>query len=226
MTVASHVDRVDRHSTIAARSSLPAHGGACLLYWWTNGGEISLSRCEVVAMISRLGERARWIERHLLPVEPRVRKWLSRNRTIGLDADDIIQEMYARIGTVDNLDDIRDPLLYAIKVAQSIILNHVRRSRIVGIDAVGDMDDYDIPSQDPSPEDEVASRDEVDLVIKALDGLPERTRNVLMLRRVEGLSQRDTAERLKIAEKTVEKHMTQAALYLTMLFGRGGKLKL
>jgi RNA polymerase sigma-70 factor (ECF subfamily) len=176
-------------------------------------------------MMERLRARARWIELHLLPVEPRVRSWLRRNHVTGLDADDIVQEMYARIGSVENLDEIRDPLLYAIKVAQSILLNHVRRSHVVSITTVGDLDDIDIPSPERSPEDEVAFRDEVHLVIKALESLPERTREVLLLRRVEGLSQRETAGRLKIAEKTVEKHMAQAALYLAMHFGRGGKLK-
>lgn len=176
-------------------------------------------------MIDRLRQRAQWIEQHLLPVEPRIRVWLRRNHVTGLDADDIVQEMYARIGSVENLEEIRDPLLYAIKVAQSILLNYVRRSRIVSITAVGDLDNFDIPSPDRSPEDEIGFRDEVQQVIKVLEGLPERTRSVLLLRRVEGLSQKETASRLKIAEKTVEKHMAQAAAYLSAHFGRGGKLK-
>lgn len=177
-------------------------------------------------MIERLRARAQWIERHLLPVEPRIRAWLNRNHVNGLDAEDVLQEMYARVGSVENVDDIRDPLLYAIKVAQSILLNHVRRSHIVSITMVGDLDNFDIPSPARSPEDEVVFRDEVQLVIKALKDLPERTRSVLLLRRVEGLSQKETAVRLKIAEKTVEKHMAQAATYLSAQFGRGGKLKI
>lgn len=176
-------------------------------------------------MIERLRQRAQWMERHLLPVEPRVRAWLGRNHVIGLEADDIVQEMYARIGAVENVDEIRDPLLYAIKVAQSILLNHVRRSQIVTITAVEDLENFEIPSPERSPEEEVEFRDEVHLVIKALDGLPSRTREVLLLRRVQGLSQREAAERLGIAEKTVEKHMAQAALYLSAHFGRGGKIK-
>jgi RNA polymerase sigma factor (sigma-70 family) len=176
-------------------------------------------------MIERLRERAQWLERNLLPFEPRIRAWLKRKHVNGLDADDIIQEMYARIGSIDSFDEIRDPLLYAIKVAQSILLNQIRRSRVVSITLVGDLDNCDIPSPDPSPEDEVSSRDEIHMVIRALNALPSRTRNVLLLRRIEGLSQRETAERLKIAEKTVEKHMAQAALHLSIQFGRGGKAK-
>ena len=176
-------------------------------------------------MIDRIRERVSWIERNLLPNEPRIRAWLNRNHISGPDADDIIQEMYARIGTLDSFDEIRDPLLYAIKVASSILLNQIRRSRIVSIVTVSDPDKYNTPSPEASPEDEVASREELEMVAKVLASLPKRTRDVLLLRRVEGLSQRATAAKLEIAEKTVEKHLARAALYLAHQFGRGGKVK-
>lgn len=176
-------------------------------------------------MIDRIRERVTWIEKNLLPNEPRIRAWLNRNHVTGPDADDIVQEMYARIGTVECFDEIRDPLLYAIKVAHSILLNQVRRRRVVSIVSVGDLSDCNIPSPEPSPETEMEFRDEVEVVAKALKSLPRRTRDVLLLRRVEGLSQRQTATKLDIAEKTVEKHMARAALYLTAQFGRGGKVR-
>jgi RNA polymerase sigma-70 factor (ECF subfamily) len=174
-------------------------------------------------MVNNIEERARWIEQNLLPNEPRVRAWLSQNRAQGLDIDDIVQEMYARIGSLDSFDEIRDPVQYAMKVAHSILFNYIRRSRTVSIIAAGDMKGFEVPSPEASPEDELAARDEVQLVADALAELPRRTRDVLLLRRVEGLSQRETAVRLEIAEKTVEKHMARAALYLMLHFGRGGK---
>lgn len=176
-------------------------------------------------MVDKFHERARWIEENLLPHEPRIRSWLARNRIRDLDADDIVQEMYARIGSLENFDTIRDPALYAIKVAHSILANQIRRSQIVSITAAGDLSDFDIPSAEASPEDELLQRDEVHVVSDALARLPRRTRDVLLLRRVEGLSQKETAARLAIAEKTVEKHMTRALLYLSTLFGRGGKTR-
>jgi RNA polymerase sigma-70 factor (ECF subfamily) len=176
-------------------------------------------------MVDRITARAKWIEQNLLPHESRVRAWLNRNRVPGLDVDDVIQEMYARIGSLDNVEDIREPGVYAMKVAHSILFNYVHRSRIVSITAIGDLNYVEIPSPEASPEDELMARDEVQLVTNALAELPRRTRDVLLLRRVEGLSQRETAARLAIAEKTVEKHMARAALYLTLHFGRGGKNK-
>jgi DNA-directed RNA polymerase specialized sigma24 family protein len=48
-------------------------------------------------------------------------------------------------------------------------------------------------------------------------------RETLILRRVEGLPQREVAERLQISEKTVEKHMANGVRLLIKIFGRGGK---
>lgn len=176
-------------------------------------------------MVDKYHERARWLEANLLPHEPRVRAWLGHNRIRDTDADDIVQEMYARIGSLDNLDTIRDPALYAIKVAHSILSNQIRRSQIVSITAVGDLSDFDVPAPTATPEEEAVQRDEMQVVVDALATLPERTRDVLLLRRLEGLSQKQTAMRLAIAEKTVEKHMTRALLFLATHFGRGGKAR-
>lgn len=176
-------------------------------------------------MIDRFRERVEWIERHVLPNELRIRAWLNKNQVTGPEADDLIQEMYARIGSMENFEEIHNPLLYGIKVVQSILLNQVRRSRIVSISNVADLDSYEFPSPDASPEEELSYREEVQQVAKALATLPKRTRDVLLLRRVDGLSQRETAKRLAIAEKTVEKHLARAALFLAIQFGRGGKVR-
>ncbi len=176
-------------------------------------------------MLDKIEERANWIERHVLPYEPRIRAWLNRNRVADLEVDDIVQEMYARIGSLDSFDNIRRPELYALKVAHSILYNHVHRSRIVRITSTGDLKSLELPSLEASPEETAAQRDEVQVVAEVLAALPERTRQVLLLRRVEGLSQKETAARLAIAEKTVEKHMTRAVLYLSEHFGRGAKVR-
>jgi len=167
--------------------------------------------------------RIRWIEQNLLPYERDVRRWLQRKRVRDSDIDDIIQEMYARIGSLDNLDEIRSPKSYAIQVAHSILLNQSRNANVVAITRDGDLEELTVASPEASPEDEMAFRDEVNEVIEAIAALPRRTREVLLLRRVEGLSQRETASRLAIAEKTVEKHLARAAFALMEKFGRGGK---
>ncbi|GAA0532782.1 RNA polymerase sigma-70 factor (ECF subfamily) [Rhizomicrobium palustre] len=170
--------------------------------------------------MSELWKRAAWIEENLLPHEPRIRAWLSRYRIAELDIDDVIQEMYAKFGAMEDVSAIRTPLHYAKTVAHSIVMNHIRRPRIVSVTANGDLDALGTPSAAADPEEAIVLRQEVQAVAQVLAELPERTREVLWLRRVEGLTEQETAQRLAISDRTVERHLARAILHLMARFGR------
>lgn len=168
-------------------------------------------------------EKGRWLARNVLPYEPALRVRLRRMFLYGMEVDDIIQEMYARIVSQPALETIRYPRQYAFQTATAIVIDHMRRSRVVSIHAAGSLEQLEISAPDASPEQQVEFREDIAAVAGLLAHLPERTREVLILRRVEGLSQQETANRLNISVKTVEKHMAQGVAALVALFGRGGK---
>jgi RNA polymerase sigma factor (sigma-70 family) len=168
-------------------------------------------------------EKARWLARHILPYEPMLRSRLRRMFIHGMEVDDVIQEMYARIVSQPSLEAIKYPRQYAFHTATAIVIDHLRRSRVISINAAGNLDHLEISAPDASPEQQLEFREEIAAVAQLLALLPERTREVLILRRVEGLSQQETAQRLGISIKTVEKHMSQGVAALMALFGRGGK---
>lgn len=168
-------------------------------------------------------EKAHWLARHILPYEPMLRSRLRRMFIHGMEVDDVIQEMYARIVSQPSLEAIKYPRQYAFQTATAIVIDHLRRSRVISINAAGSLDQFEISAPEASPEQQLEFREEIAAVAKLLALLPERTREVLILRRVEGLSQQETAQRLGISIKTVEKHMSQGVAALMALFGRGGK---
>lgn len=168
-------------------------------------------------------EKARWLARHILPYEPVLRSRLRRMFIHGMEVDDVIQEMYARIVSQPSLEAIKYPRQYAFQTATAIVIDHLRRSRVISINAAGSLDQFEISAPEASPEQQLEFREEIAAVAQLLALLPERTREVLILRRVEGLSQQETAQRLGISIKTVEKHMSQGVAALMALFGRGGK---
>jgi RNA polymerase sigma-70 factor (ECF subfamily) len=168
-------------------------------------------------------QRAHWLARHILPYEPILRSRLKRMFVYGMEIDDIVQEMYARIVSQPSLEGIKYPRQYAFQTATAIIIDHMRRSRVVSINAAGDLDQLEISAPDASPEQQLEFRDEIAAVAHSLSLLPGRTRDVLIMRRVEELSQQETADKLGISIKTVEKHMAQGVAALMALFGRGGK---
>jgi RNA polymerase sigma factor (sigma-70 family) len=168
--------------------------------------------------------KGRWLARNVLPYEPVLRSRLRRMFLHGMEVDDIIQEMYARIVSQPDLETIRYPRQYAFQTATAIVIDHMRRSRVVSINAIGDLDQLEIAAPDPSPEQQLEFREDILAVAHLLALLPERTREVLIMRRVEGMSQQETANRLSISVKTVEKHMAQGVTALIAMFGRGGRI--
>jgi RNA polymerase sigma factor (sigma-70 family) len=165
---------------------------------------------------------AQWLATHALPHEAGLRAWLGRKRVVDLPIDDIVQETYAILAARADLAQVRSPRSYMFQVAYSVILRHVRRSRIVSIQVSGDLDRLEIAMDAPSPEQEAADRDDLRQLAEAISAMPPQTRRAFVLRRVRGLSQRDIAREMGLSENTVEKHIARGMRLLSKRFGRGG----
>ncbi|KAA9008554.1 MULTISPECIES: sigma-70 family RNA polymerase sigma factor [Sphingobium] len=167
--------------------------------------------------------RAAWLGRHIFPHEAAVRQWLARRPSgWGMDVDDIIQESYAILAGLERIDHIVSPRNYFFEVAKSVVLRSLRRSRVVMIDAPAHAEILEVPEPAPDQERLLSDRQELEQVAAFIDRLPDRCREVFVLRKLRGFSQKDVARDLGIAESTVEKHMVKALASLTNAFGRGG----
>jgi len=169
-------------------------------------------------------ERAVWLGRHVLPHEPQLRAWLRRRNLGGLEIDDVIQETYTRLFQAESVAHIHDTRNYTFQVAGSVVIDHLRRMKVVPISSVPGLDYLEVGSEEPSPERQVIDRDELTRLAEMIARLPGKIRDVFTLRRVHGLSQKDVATRLGLAESTVEKHMARGFLIMSEQYGHGGKV--
>ncbi len=155
--------------------------------------------------------RHRWVAVHILPHEAELRRWLRRR--LGAfdsnDADDVVQEAYARIWTAD-LSSIRDGRSYLYATVRHLLAEYARRRRIVPIELLGEIDSLNIISDEPGPERRVSARQELDRLRAIVAGLPVQCRRVFEMRKFEDLSHRDVAQRMGLRAKTVENHLTRA----------------
>jgi len=141
----------------------------------------------------------------ILPHEGDLRHWLLRLGVKAHELDDIIQDVYCRLLRLERFDHIEDPRAYLFRSARNVLLEQVRRSKVVSIMTVQNLDELGVADLGPSPESAVSSRAELNRVLGLIDGLPERCRQVFELRKVHGLSQAETAKALHISENIVEK---------------------
>lgn len=167
-------------------------------------------------------ERALWLARSVLPHEPALRAWLRHKNAPGIEIDDVVQETYARLSTIAEVEKIRDPKTYMFQVAHSIVVSAIRRSRIVPIMAVAHLEALETPAEAPDPETQINDHQELHKLAEAIGRLPGKIRDVFILRRVHDLPQREVARRLGLSENTVEKHMSKGFALMADLFSRGG----
>ncbi|MBF0862940.1 RNA polymerase sigma factor [Gluconobacter kanchanaburiensis] len=156
-----------------------------------------------------------WLSRHIIPHEGALRGWLAQFRDI--DVDDVVQECYAMLLDIET-DRIRTPRAYLFRMARNVVLQSYRRARIISITALADFDTLSIMDDAPSPHDVIEARQELENLHQMVTQLPERCRQVLLLRRLEGLSQKQVSERLGISENIVEKQVARGLRALSRLF--------
>ena len=148
--------------------------------------------------------RHQWIADHILPWEAEVRRWLGRyTRTLrAADIDDLIQESYARLWSAD-FTRIRDGRAFLYSVVRNALHDQLRRARVVRFESVAEMDALDV-DEAPGPERWVSAHQQYEQLLRVLEKLTPQRLAVYQLRKFEGLSLREIARKLGIAEKTAE----------------------
>jgi RNA polymerase sigma-70 factor (ECF subfamily) len=150
-----------------------------------------------------------WIASEILPHEPAVRQWLRRLPHWRSDEDDLIQEAYCRLAQVADPAIIASGRAYFFTVVKNLMLERIRRDRVVRIETVAEIDGSIIVDDAVPADRSVGAREQLRLVQRLIDNLPSRCRSVFRLRRIEGLSQRQTAEQLGVSENVVEKEVAK-----------------
>jgi RNA polymerase sigma factor (sigma-70 family) len=146
-----------------------------------------------------------WVGSHVLPHEAAVRAWLKRWSGRAQDIDDVIQEAYSRLASLDSVAHIGSGRAYLFQTTRNIVLEQVRRSKIIRIDNVTDIGSLSIADEAPPLDRVVAGARELQRVEQLIDQLPTKCRRVFVLRRIHGVSQREIAGMFGISESAVEK---------------------
>ena len=151
-----------------------------------------------------------WFVSEILPLEQALMQYLQSNWRRAEDLADMRQDIYLRLyeAAKERIPQPTRPFLFTI--ARNILIDRYRRERIVPIDGVPDLETIAVPTQDPGPDRRAIARDELRHLQAALDRLPPRCREAIVLRQVEGLSRKEIALRMGISEKTVNRHLCDA----------------
>ena len=166
-----------------------------------------------------------WFAAEILPLEGTLVRYLSRVWPNPAEVPDLRQDIYVRVYESALRGFPHSPRAYLFKTARNLMADRVRRARIVHIDSNQDFEVLNVLIDEISPERRLAARQELQTLTQAFDALSDKCRSVVWLRRVEGLSQQETARRLGMREGAVESQLGRAVRILALaVFGSFNQL--
>jgi RNA polymerase sigma factor (sigma-70 family) len=162
-----------------------------------------------------------WFAREVLPLEAVLMQFLSRNWRNAGDLADLRQDVYVRVYEAAKKEVPASAKSFVLSVARNVMVDRIRHERIIPIEAVTDLEALDAASDEPSPERNIIAREELRRLQLAINHLPPRCRQVVIKKRVEGLSRKEIAAQMGIAPDTVSTYLTEGMCALAdMLYGK------
>lgn len=160
-----------------------------------------------------------WFVQEVLPLEPLLIGFLRRNCREHDDIVDLRQDVYVRVYEAAEAGLPDSPKAFLFAVARNLLIDRARHKQVAGIVALapgGELPDH---PDELCPERHAMGRQEIVRLELAFSELPPRCREVVELRKIAGLSQRDVADKLGITEGTVEKQIAKGIRFLANALG-------
>jgi RNA polymerase sigma-70 factor (ECF subfamily) len=155
------------------------------------------------------GELTQWFLNEILPHEAALKRYLNKEWKSPGEVADLRQETYVRVYESGSRARPRSPRTFLFTTARNLMIDKMRRERIVSIDYTQHLHSLDVLMDELTPERRLTAREELQRLSEAFDRLPDTTRAAIWLRRVAGLSQKQAAQALGIEEGALEGHMTR-----------------
>jgi RNA polymerase sigma-70 factor (ECF subfamily) len=136
---------------------------------------------------------------------------------------DLAQEVWIRV--YRNIRRLNEPVKFRgwlSRITTNLFYDELRkRKRIaepMSLDAPRQMKDgeisWELPSDAPSPDDDLTTREFYDQLRKAIADLPEAFRTTIVLREIEGMAYEEIAEITGVSLGTVKSRIARARLKL------------
>jgi RNA polymerase sigma factor (sigma-70 family) len=156
-------------------------------------------------------EQVRWFAEEVQPHESDLRAYLQRQFPKITDVDDMVQDSFVRLLQARETGRIACVRAYLFTIARNAALALLRRPKIFDENPITDSAILRIVESDADVAEQVSTRQEIALLLDAIDALPARCREIFILRKLQGISQKDIARQLGISDQTVQVQVARGA---------------
>lgn len=158
------------------------------------------------------------LERLHRTYRPALIRYFSRRTGSHAEAEDLTQELFIRLAN-SRTRTVTSAEAFLFQVAANLIRDRARREKvradyraaIQSIEGVG-IDPFD-------PHRIAVSRDAIEALHQAIADLPEKTRRIFVLYRLENIDKQTIADSFHLSRSSVDKHISRA---LALLIDRMG----
>lgn len=143
-------------------------------------------------------------------------RWLTAKLGDSDVARDVAQSVFLRVWAFAETAEVENPRALIFKTAGNLALNEIKRRnrfkrRHVTPPVYAEDDPLNkVASREPTPERQASLREDVAIMMNAIDALPDRPRRAFMMNRFDGYSYKQIAQELQVSESSVEKYMIAA----------------
>lgn len=136
-----------------------------------------------------------------------------RHKAHSDDVDDLVQDVLIRMhgrddAQIDNLES------YIIRVARNVLRDRYRRDHVRRRSDHCELVEQDHPPDEISPERILFGREQLKSALAAMSELPDRSRQIMVLLRWEGMSYKEVADLFDISVSAVQNHVTRSMRHL------------
>lgn len=168
----------------------------------------------------------RWFCEEVLPLEASLTRYLRRNWRAAEQIMDIRQDIYEAALTGGRQELPTNTAGYIFTIARNILINRAKRERIVQFEQFADMEGVEQAVDMAATDRHLEARDALRRAQDGIERLPPRCREVVRLRKIEGLSTREAAARMGVGIDTIERQLVLGIRAMAdAMLGGSGKIR-
>ena len=164
--------------------------------------------------MSYLRDLDRWFIEEVLPHEPVLLAHARRFCVNAEDAADLVQDVYAKLFGLETWRGLSNPRAYALTMVRNLAIQRLRRARVVNIRQMAGLDAADLTDDTPDAQHQTIDREQLRRLLKAVERLPDRCRQIVIMRRFEEKSPQEIARVLGLSLSTLEKRLARGMFLL------------
>lgn len=141
-----------------------------------------------------------------------IKRFLARFFSNNQDIEDVAQEAYLRAYVAEQQKEIEQPKAFLFRIAKNVALTQLTKKSKKITDYLEECGPLEVIEYGAAADSEAEAEESLGLYCEAVAALPEKCRQVFLLRKVHGLAHKEIAEHMSLSVSSVEKYLLRGIL--------------